>query len=90
MALKRDGPDMDWCKAQIAEAIPWPHKFDMIRADAEFSWIFRLLVNPESHPKGIHIMWRHEMDEWKPEHFNQALETVLYRLQEHIDKEEIT
>ena len=86
MALK--APNLQWCQDVVAEAIPWEHRFDMITAHAEYAWIFRLLIHTESHPDGIHITWRHGMDSWSNEHFEQALETVLYRLQEHIDKEE--
>ena len=86
MALK--APNLQWCQDIVAEAIPWEHGFEMITSHQEFAWIFRLLVHTESHPKGVHITWRHDMGEWRDEHFEQALETVLYRLQEHIDKEE--
>ena len=86
MAMRKHGvPDLKWCQDIVAEAIPWEHKFEMLTSHKDYRWIFRLLVHTESHPDGIHITWQHDMDQWNDEHFEQALDTVLYRLQEHID-----
>ena len=84
--MSSDIPDLDILSPIVADAIPWKHKFEMIRSDQKFTWVFRIALIDFG---GIYVSWEHDMGQWSVKLFEEALYTVLYKLQDHIDTKEV-